>query len=324
MAWADGPLTACELVARHVYWRSPALQARNGRRREQARPAAVTVSRPRLRDHLAQLGVEEYPLVMVHSSVRNLAIAPGDPSAPISNPIAVASQLLADLISVVGACHTLVMPSHPHFPDDPGFLHDKSALVLEYSEAKTPSRVGLLTELFRRRPGVRRSRHPLSSLAALGPLAEELLRDNLNQSRPLPHGVHSSYFRFCKLGGLVISVGVPLIKAMTVLHVAEEVRDGEWPVRDFFYDRHFRVEHDSETQEWTVRERRPEFVRSLALGQARRDLLREGILTETSLEGLRVDIARAADVLDFMTHKNRNSTYPYFLPSLSRVGGSLR
>ena len=73
-----------------------------------------------------------------------------------------------------------------------------------------------------------------------------------------------------------------------------------------------------------VRERRPEFVRGLALGQLRRDLLREGLLREHTADGARIDVADARGILDYMTERQRTSTYPYHWPALSAWLGAPR
>jgi aminoglycoside 3-N-acetyltransferase len=228
--------------------------------------------------------------------------------------------LIEVLTSALGDCGTLTMPTHPLYKENPGFMVDKSDLVLTYSPQKTPSSVGLLSEFFRRAPGTLRSRHPLSSLAARGPLAEELLADNLNDREPLPHGAESGYYRFCQRGGLVVGLGVQLIKPLTILHVAEEVRDRDWPVCDFFYTRRFEIDDGGEKRLVTVRERRPEFVRGLALGQCRRDFLGHGILNEGCLGGMQVETVRSRQLLEWMQARQRGSTYPYYWTTLSRLG----
>lgn len=316
-SWLDPAFVAGELVARHVYWRSPSLVRLLGRYRNRRRPATL-LDRSELRGRLSELGVREGGLALVHSSIAGLAL-PGPGNEPaIDNPLLVGSQLLGDLRALLGAEGTLAMPTHPLYRGDTEFLSDKSSLFLEYEPARTPSSVGIMTELLRRKRGCQRSRHPLSSLACLGPLAAELLHENLNERSPLPHGVDSPYYRICRLGGVIVSIGVPLIKSITCIHVAEEVRDAEWPVRDFFYPRRFNVREGSEVRAWTVRERRPEFVRSLALSVLRRDLLREGILVETDLGGVPVHAAAARGVLEYMLARNSRSPYPYVLPKLSR------
>jgi len=184
--------------------------------------------------------------------------------------------------------------------------------VLRYEPARTPSNVGLVNEIFRQMPGSKRSRHPLQALSARGPLADALLAGNLGPGRPLPHGVQSGYYRVCTHDGLVLSIGVPLITCMSIVHVGEDVRDAEWPLRGFFRERRFLVRDGDRWDDHTVRERQPVFARSYCEGQLHRDLLREGILREGSAGSVRVDVLRAADLLAFLMRRNAGNTYPYF------------
>jgi len=73
----------------------------------------------------------------------------------------------------------------------------------------------------------------LQFLGGLWPLTEELFHDNLNHDKPLPQGIYSGYYRFSQKNGIIISVGVPLQNCMTLLHTPEEVRDRDWPIKDF-------------------------------------------------------------------------------------------
>jgi aminoglycoside 3-N-acetyltransferase len=214
------------------------------------------------------------------------------------------------------------MPTHPQYPEDLIMQWgDATERVLDYSPLQTPSSVGILSELFRRRRGVQRSHHPLSSVACIGPRTAEILSDNLAPGA-LPHGAGSAYARIAEVDGLVLSIGGPLINCMTMMHVAEELRDEEWSVAGFFRPRRFRIGQDPEAREWIVRERRPEFVRALALRQVRRDLLREGILNEGSAGPLRLDFARARDVVSYMSLRNRSTPYPYYFPRAATFGAA--
>jgi aminoglycoside 3-N-acetyltransferase len=243
-----------------------------------------------------------------------------DAGLPLAG-LSVAAWLLSQLKQHLGPSQTLCLPTHPKYSDNPGFMYDKSRLQLTYDTKKTPSSVGLISELFRRQPATLRSLHPLSSVAAQGPLAEELLQDNLNERLPLPHGTDSPYYRICRAGGTVLGLGVALIKAMTILHVAEEACDANWPVPGFFYKRKFRVvDREGVVLEAVVRERRPEYVRSLILSAVRRDLLREGLLREYSIDGVRIATADARGVFEYMQERQKTSTYPYLLPRVAGWG----
>ncbi len=310
--WLDPVLRGAEIAARQVYWRSPGLRralrrVRSSSPRRGTGPIAVEIDE--LRAALRRAGVARDGLLMVHNSLDKLILRAGGEELI---GYAAAARLIEELRGLLGPGGTLVMPTHPLYPDDPGFMHDKRDLVLAYNPRRTPCRVGLLGEAFRRSKGVVRSRHPLSSLAATGPMAAELLHGNLDESEPLPHGIRSGYYRFCQAGGLAVSINTSLLQALSIAHVAEEVRDEAWPVRNFFYRRRFMVRGDGGDREWVVRERHPIFARNVSLGQLRRDLLRERLLVETDRAGFRIDHADAKGVLTYMLRRNEGGTYPFY------------
>lgn len=322
MTFTGLPLAMAEVAARQVYWRAPWLVEHLATLRAWSASAArekPTIAPRALMKRIGEAVDKCNGLLMVHSSLNSFTIQ-GEDGRPM-RPAQAALWLIETLTNALEPDGTLCMPTHPLYPEDPGFMFDKSDLVLKYRVDRTPASTGLLPEMFRRSSGVRRSRHPLSSLAARGPSAERLLDDNLNDRRPLPHGRDSGYYRCCQLDGGILGLGVSLIKALTILHVPEEVRDETWPVQGFFQERLFDIQDNKdEPVRVVVRERRPEFVRSLALSLVRKNLVREGILEEVLMSGVRCDYAQSGKLLRFFEEKQRQSTYPYFLPRLAGWG----
>lgn len=307
--WLDAPLIGLELAARQTYWRSAWLRGRINPRGASAPPRPSKVGLSPLMDCISRLGAGRGQALMVHAGLQGICLDDGFAEMGGGNA---AVAILGGLRRLLGTEGTLAMPTHPLYPREPGFMTDKSGIRHIYDPIRTPSRMGILSEIFRRSPGVIRSHHPLSPLAALGPLASTLLQNNLNSERPLPHGIHSAYYRFCLQGGLVVGINTRLINALTIVHTAEEVRDESWPVADFFYERSFSVRSEGGEQEWTVRERRPYWARNIALEQLRRELLREHILRETSLDGVRIEAVDARSLFHFMMQRNATSTFPYY------------
>lgn len=88
-----------------------------------------------------------------------------------------------------------------------------------FSVLQTPSVVGILPELFRLRPGVRRSLHPTHSLAAFGKEAEQFVQGHENFNTPCarqsPWG--KLYDREAKILFMGASIG-----SNTLLHGVEE------------------------------------------------------------------------------------------------------
>lgn len=314
-------LLIAERLGRQVYWHTPRLRAWMQQRRAVGKAAVQMADHEEFKDHLRAIGVCSGALVMAHTSVQELQFTePGQPESLSRGPFAMAPLLLNDLLELLGPTGTLVMPSHPSYQaQEPKVDAQGQQLVIRYDSRKTPCNVGLANELFRRREGTLRSLHPWNTLAARGPLAAELLRDNLNGRKPLPHGVDSGYYRFCRRNGLAISVGVPLGRYLTLVHVAEDVRDHDWPIPNFFMERQFLVCHNGEERLWTVRQNRPEYMKyCLCMRKLCRDLAAEGILHEGTVGGIRVDWANSGEVFDYMMSRNKRSPYPYYWPWLIR------
>lgn len=84
---------------------------------------------------------------------------------------------------------------------------------------ETPSNVGILPEIFRKREGVVRSWHPTHSIAAYGKDAREFLKGDENSLTPCGRG--SAWGRLYDRDAYVMLVGVELNR-MTYFHGVEE------------------------------------------------------------------------------------------------------
>lgn len=89
-----------------------------------------------------------------------------------------------------------------------------------YNPAKTPSCVGILTNLFMKREGVIRSLHPTHSMAGYGRKASEYLKGEEYNNTPCTPG--GCYDRLKDVGGKVLLVGVGH-ERNTYIHSIEEV-----------------------------------------------------------------------------------------------------
>ena len=88
-----------------------------------------------------------------------------------------------------------------------------------YDVMQTPAIVGILPELFRRRPGVRRGANPTHSISALGQNAEAFVAgDHLDGT---PCGPQSSWRRLVDRDAWILMVGCDL-RQCTFIHGVEE------------------------------------------------------------------------------------------------------
>ncbi len=137
-----------------------------------------------LRQQLIDLGVTPGRTLWVHSSWNEFYNVPLRPSEMI--------ELLRDLLGPAG---TLAMPAFP-IDQNP----DKVFLV-----DRAPVYTGLLCEVFRRTPDVRRSIHLSSSVCAIGPNADFLVRDHHHTL--MPWGKESPFCRLAELDARILGLG---------------------------------------------------------------------------------------------------------------------
>ena len=145
---------------------------------------------------LQNIGLETGDMVVVHSSMKQIGgEIEGGPGAVIQA-----------LLQVIGDSGTLLMP-----------VFTKPATFVDLNTA--PSRLGLITETFRTWPGVMRSNDATHSVAAIGPLAAQVIAGHELVS---PLDAESPLHTMCKLGGKVLHLGTDLCSC-SLLHVAESM-----------------------------------------------------------------------------------------------------
>jgi len=83
----------------------------------------------------------------------------------------------------------------------------------------TPACVGVLPEMFRKRPGVRRSLHPTHSLLALGAHAEAFLSGEEHIQTPCGKG--GAYYKLWERDAQILLIGVSFIRN-TYIHGIED------------------------------------------------------------------------------------------------------
>ena len=148
---------------------------------------------------LRKQGVKPGHPLVIHSAFGNLYNYQGT-----------ADELLDKLIEFLGPDGTLCLPAFPK---------DKYNPINIFDVRNTPSAAGYLTELFRKRPGVKRSLNQLHSVCALGKDADKIVGEH-HLSR-ICFDEHSPYYIIGQLGGYSVNLGLPDWFIGTGGHVCE-------------------------------------------------------------------------------------------------------
>ncbi|WP_077618446.1 AAC(3) family N-acetyltransferase [Bacillus sinesaloumensis] len=155
-----------------------------------------------LLDHLKELGIDENGTLLVHSSMKSIGEVEGG-----------ADTVLDALIEYMKN-GLLVFPTHTW-----SYIKSENP---RFDVMDSPSCVGLLTELFRKRPGVIRSWHPTHSVAALGKGASDFVAGNEQFDTPCARG--SSWGKLLDHKASILLIGVDL-RRCTYIHGVEEWLD---------------------------------------------------------------------------------------------------
>jgi len=148
---------------------------------------------------LAALGVDPGGTLMVHISYKAIGGVEGR------------GDTVLDALSEYMRAGLLVLPAHTW--EQVG-VNNPVMDVLH-----TPSCVGKLTELFRKRPNVCRSLHPTHSLAALGNGAEEFIAGE--ERIETPCGMGGVYYKLWERDAQILLIGVNFTRN-TYIHGVEE------------------------------------------------------------------------------------------------------
>jgi aminoglycoside 3-N-acetyltransferase len=204
-----------------------------------------TLTREQLAAALADAGVAPGATVMTHVSMNELSRTTSGVSA--LGLIA----LLKELLTEEG---TLLVPTFPFTGTEAGYL----ATNPSFDVRKTPSQMGLMTELFRRMPDTSRSMHPTHPVSGWGAHAADLLSTHhLGET----FGESSPFCRMRERSGVAIAIGVK--EGFTIVHSAEYLHPR---ARDYAFSRqaHSMTLRDGDTMiDYTFHPLRPHLVKRI-------------------------------------------------------------
>ncbi|AEA45136.1 AAC(3) family N-acetyltransferase [Fluviicola taffensis] len=163
---------------------------------------------------LRTCGIKEGDSVLVHTSFSKIGFVEGGPKTVVDG-----------LLSVIGVSGNLLMPSSPNA----GYQLNYIQKIREFDVRNEPSKMGAITEYFRKIPGVKRSESPTEPVCCFGPKADWFTSGHLGELTPYTE--NSPFARLAEANGKILYIGVTLDNAGTSLHILEDtVSDFKYPV----------------------------------------------------------------------------------------------
>ena len=228
---------------------------------------------------LIKLGFASGATIYLHSSMGAISRR-----VPSLNPV----KLISLLKEMVGEEGTLLMPTFSFNGSQYRYVQNQRVFDVK----RSPSQVGLLTELFRRTKGVVRSFHPTHSIAAWGMQSKELVSEHHLDTA---FGEKSPICKMRKYNGLVAGIGVNPKYCFTLYHVAEEhhptTHAMQYSTDTFEMD----IVYGEKKIPYMVTPLRPDYMR--IYGTADQILRKEGVLCYYTKKGLKFGVTNAREFL---------------------------
>jgi aminoglycoside 3-N-acetyltransferase len=248
-----------------------------------------------LQERLRAAGLAETDTLLVHSNFQ-----------PDSGFTGTPADLAAAFADVVGHEGNLLMVSIPFR----GSAYDHLSLDKVFDARKTLSMMGLVTEMFRRRPGTLRSLHPTHPVLASGRNAEWLVADH--DTCRFPCGPGSPFEKFRTLKGKILFFDVGFA-AITFFHHVEDLLKAQLPF-PVYADRLFDARVvDAHGEKRTVSTYAFNTNVPRDPGRLEAVMSREGRIRRGRIGNSRFLVVDAEDVVTCMSAMVAAGNYPYHL-----------
>lgn len=294
-----------EVLVRKIYWLNISYLSKRVKKNAPDNKNHTPIDYSKISNFLIEHGVNKGGVLLVHSSF-----------SPLKGRGKTANQVVDFLLEIVGVEGTLAMPATPKYKNSKSVTnyldpHDVDT-IYHYDVKKSSVKTGVLPLMLHKRKSSLRSRHPINTMVAEGPLASVLMKDNLSGKSPLACGKNSSWNNCLKNDAYIVGLGTDLTHSLTAIHIAEDVLDDSWPIRDWYIEKTFRITDHNFDETRTLRERAPKWG-ALHFAERRlcKDLIDAGILKTTYIDGILVEIVNSTKLINFLNSRNKKG-YPYF------------
>lgn len=264
--------------------------------------------------HLRDNGVQKNDILVIHSSydaIQSSKLSPED--------------IIDKLYELVNEGGTIAMPAIRMFEEETkngkyldNYLKDEPQnFTTLYNVYQSPIIAGLLPFTLMRYDDAVISEFPLNPMTAIGVHSKSMIENNTKGMLPAAHGPNSAWSYCAQHNAWNIGIGVDIKDYLTIFHVLQE--NDEWPVKDWFFERDFIIKKGKREYSLRIRERRHKWTKYFAELNFYNDLQKAGVLHFAKIDGIPIYMTRTSDLFKFI-RSNKNSTYPYYLPSKFKLG----
>lgn len=248
---------------------------------------------------LHNLGVQAGDVLCVHSSFDQFLGFRGN-----------VGDVIQSLRDAVGPAGGILMPTQPFNTNAIDYVRTHPVTDL----ARSPSLMGLMTEIMRRTPGAIRSINPTHPVAAWGHKGVSLVGNDWEAHTPCGQG--TAYYRLIESDGKILMLGTG-VQPMTFYHCVEELIEPLMPFSPFTVEEFTLQTKDAQGNLYTSRMRLFEPV----LSAKRRmsllvpELKERGFWREARVGCLEVICLRVTDVLEACRSMAKKGRFCYLSDS---------
>jgi aminoglycoside 3-N-acetyltransferase len=302
-----------EVLIRNIYWRTRFghqivnwIVKKNSKKISSSSNLLPRANFSLVIDAIKKAGVSYGDILIVHSAygeLRHFGLSP--------------REIIDQLKSIVGDKGTLVMPAIPLFKEEPNSmdrfddkLYEK---IFTYDVKKTRTWTGILPQTLMKLEGAVRSRHPLNTIVAYGPHADAMTQNNLSYEGQTACGEGSSWAYCFSENAKILMLGIDVVHSLTMIHVAEDLYEKDWPVERWYRNRKFRVIDNEFDRVVNIKERDPKWALFYAERRFSKDLVKSNLVKSQKIENLEISLCESRALINYLNSR-KDSAYPFVIP----------
>lgn len=258
-----------------------------------------------------------YDAEQLTACLRSLGVRPGD-SVMLHSAFGAhfgfrgtIEELTTVFLNAVGPDGNLLMVSLPYRSSALEYL----GKLKQFDVRNTPSMMGLVSELFRRRPDVLRSVHPTHPVLAHGPKANWFVDEHT--SCEFPCGPGSPFDRLAAADGKAVFFNVPFA-TFTFFHYLEHLVSPDLPF-PLYTEKPFSVpviDEVGKARTVTTYVFSTEAISRRRFPVLENELRRHKLIQERRVGNSRIEVVKIGDVVDCVEDMRRGGQYFYDLTDL--------